>query len=43
VTLWGQNLANKEYVSALQVGTTVMKFNPAEPRTYGVRFDYHWD
>lgn len=43
VKLWGQNLADEEYVSAFQVGTTVMKYTPAEPRTYGVQFGYRWN
>ncbi|MBL8266421.1 TonB-dependent receptor [Steroidobacter sp.] len=42
VRLWGKNLADKQYVSAFQSGTTVMKYTPAEPRTYGVRFAYYW-
>jgi iron complex outermembrane receptor protein len=42
VKVWGQNLGDEEYVAAFQTGTTVMKYTPAEPRTYGVRFGYHW-
>lgn len=43
VKLWCRNLADKEYVSAFQSGTTVMKYTPSEPRTYGIRFGYHWN
>jgi iron complex outermembrane receptor protein len=42
VDLWGKNLLDEVYVSAFQIGTTVMKYTPAEPRTYGVRFGYSW-
>lgn len=42
VKLWSQNLADKVYAASLQVGT-LNKYNPAEPRTYGIRFGYRWN
>lgn len=43
VKLWGKNLANKKYASALFANTPVMFLNSAPPRTYGVTFGYHWN
>lgn len=43
VKLWGKNLTDEVYVAAFQTGTTVMKYTPSEPLTYGITFGYRWN
>jgi iron complex outermembrane recepter protein len=42
VTLWGKNLTDEE-VGDLFPGDVLMQYCAEAPRTYGVRFGYHWD
>ena len=41
VSLWGRNLADKQYATSIVVGNLPL-LNPGPPRTFGVRFDYKY-